>query len=58
MIKEVSRKFHMCIRKISRILSRVFQECFIDVLFCDVIVSWHLLQLPKQKEGLFQRRSA
>ena len=36
MLKEVSRKFHVCIRKISRKLSRVLQECFIEVLFCNV----------------------
>ena len=31
----------------------VFQECFNNVLFCDLVVAWISSQLPQQKEGLF-----
>ena len=34
-------------------MSRVFQECFNEVLFCNFIVAWISSQLPEQKEGLF-----
>ena len=30
-----------------------FQECFIEVLFCNFVVARHSLQLPEQKEDLF-----
>ena len=33
------------------------QECFYEVLFCNVVVAWQLLQLPKQKVGLFKTNS-
>ena len=31
----------------------MFQECFNEFLFCNFVVAWHSLQLPKLKEGLF-----
>ena len=31
----------------------MFQECFNIVLFCNFVFAWNSLQLPKQKEGLF-----
>ena len=45
--KEVSKKFQ--VPKVSK----VFQECFNDVLFCDLVVAWILSKLPEQKESLF-----
>ena len=48
MFKEVSIKFPVCFRKNSRKLSRVFQECFIEVLFCNFVVAGHSSQLPCQ----------
>ena len=33
--------------------SRVFQECFNEVLFDKFFVAWISSQLPEQKEGLF-----
>ena len=46
----VQRKCQVCFKKISR----VFQECFNKVLFCDFVVAWISSQLPEQKEGLFE----
>ena len=40
-------------RKFPKKVSRVFQECFKEVLFCNFVLSWISLQLPEQKEGLF-----
>ena len=31
----------------------MFQECFNEILFCNLVVAWISFQLPKQKEGLF-----
>ena len=48
-----SVKGHVCFKKISKKVSRVFQECFDEILFCNMVVPWISLQLPEQKEGLF-----
>ena len=40
----------MCLKKISK----VFLECFNEVLFYDFVVAWISSQLPEQKEGFFQ----
>ena len=47
------RKWKLCFMKISKKVSRVFQESFDEVFFCNFVVAWISLQLPKQKEGLF-----
>ena len=31
----------------------MFQECFNEILFDEVVVAWISSQLPEQKEGLF-----
>ena len=54
--KDVLRKFKFGLRKFQRVfqsVSRVFKECFNEVLFCDFVVAWISLQLTGQKEGLF-----
>ena len=46
--KKFLRKFQGCFKKLSSVLqenfktkvSRVFHECFNDVLFCDFVVAW------------------
>ena len=30
-------------------------EVFREIVFCDFVVAWQSLQLPKQKEGLFHK---
>ena len=57
--KEVSRAFKESVKwvlKISNKVSRVFQECFNAVLFCNFVLAWISLQLPEQKEGLLLRK--
>ena len=43
----------MCFKNISKKVSRVLQECFNEVLFCNFVLAWISSQLPEQKEGLF-----
>ena len=43
----------MCFKKISK----VFHECFNEVLFCNFVVAWISLQLQKQKKGLLSLKS-
>ena len=66
MDEEVSRIFQECfiIFKGFSGFSRVFPECFKEVLrklsrcLKKCHVSWHSLQLPEQKEGLFSKNLA
>ena len=51
--KGIKKKFKGCFKKISKKVSRVFLECFNEVLFRDFVVAWISSQLPEQKEGLF-----
>ena len=50
--------FKESIRCVSKKVSRVFHECFNEVLLCNFVVAWISLQLPEQKEGLFKKRHA
>ena len=43
----------MCFKKISKKISRVFLECFNEVLLCNFVFAWISSQLPEQKEGFF-----
>ena len=47
-------RFSVCSRKFEKKASRVFQECFHEILFDKFVVAWISSQLPEQKEGLFQ----
>ena len=51
--EEVSKKVLVCFKTIWKKASRVFQECFNEVLFDTFFVAWISSQLPEQKEGLF-----
>ena len=42
------------LRKFQKNVSKVFQECFNEVLFHDFVVEWISSQLPEEKEGLFE----
>ena len=44
------RKCQLCLKKK---VTRMFQECFNEVLFCNFFVVLHSSHLPEQKEGLF-----
>ena len=51
--------FHGSFKAVSKMfkkVSRVFQECFNEVLFCNFVLVWISSQLPEQKEGLFLLR--
>ena len=47
--KDLLRKFQRCSKKVSR----VFQEYFNGILYCDFVDAWISSQLPEQKKGLF-----
>ena len=55
--KEVSRVFKESVKCVSRKFqvkfSRVFQECFNEVLLCNFVLAWISSQQPEQKEGFF-----
>ena len=45
--------FKESVKCVFKKISRVCQECFKEVLFCNFVVAWISSQLPEQKEGLF-----
>ena len=73
-LKGVSRHFHSRYKEVSRVfkesvkcvlrnfkkkkVSRVFQECFNEVLFCNFVLALISSQLPEQKEGLFRSKKS
>ena len=52
-MSRVFKKYQECLRKFQKKVSKVFQECFNEVLFCDLVVTWISSKLPEQKESLF-----